>query len=509
MKAVFLLFDSLNRLSLNCYGGTYAKTPNFQRLAERTVTFDTHYVGSLPCMPARREMMTGRTNFIHRSWGPVEPFDNAFPELLAKGAGVYSHIITDHQHYWEDGGATYHTRFDSAELVRGQESDFWKGAVAPDWDTITAKYHPSQNNPKNRQKYNRSMLSREVQKEYGDYPTVKCFDHAVEFFDTNRDADNWLLHLEVFDPHEPFDAPARFREDYPTDYEGPILDWPPNGPVKETPDMIAELQANYAATLAHCDEQLGRLLDYFDQHDMWKDTALVVSTDHGFLLGEHDMWAKLVMPCYEEVAHIPLFVHHPDFAAAAGTRRSALTQTIDLMPTFLHMFGVAQPKEVEGVSLLKVLAADEKVREGGLFGVFGSAINVTDGRYTYFRYPDDIHCGDLYQYTLMPTHMVTRFSVEELQDASLAAPFDFTKGVPLLKVPSTPKSPQYSRHGAGAQFDPNTALYDVEADPMQMNRLDDPAVEERLARLMVDLMVRNDAPREAYRRFNLEKYLAD
>ncbi|MBL6947023.1 MAG: sulfatase-like hydrolase/transferase, partial [Rhodospirillales bacterium] len=156
MRAVFVLFDSLNRLSLECYGGDTVKTPNFKRLAERTVTFDTHYCGSLPCMPARREIMTGRVNFIHRSWGPVEPFDNAYPEHLA-GAGVYSHLITDHQHYWEDGGATYHTRFDSCELVRGQESDPWKAIVDPDWDKINHKYHDSQNGTKPRTKFVRSM----------------------------------------------------------------------------------------------------------------------------------------------------------------------------------------------------------------------------------------------------------------------------------------------------------------------------------------------------------------
>ena len=93
---------------LGPYGGTRVPTPNFDRLAKRSVTFDKHYVGSLPCMPARRDILTGRLNFLHRSWGPLEPFDNAFPELLHQ-AGIYSHLITDHFHYWEDGGATYHT----------------------------------------------------------------------------------------------------------------------------------------------------------------------------------------------------------------------------------------------------------------------------------------------------------------------------------------------------------------------------------------------------------------
>ena len=99
MKTVFLLFDSLNRLALNPYSEAVAFTPNFRRLAARSVVFDTHYAGSLPCMPARRDMQTGRLNFLHRSWGPIEPFDNCFPALLLE-ACVYTHLISYHYHYW-------------------------------------------------------------------------------------------------------------------------------------------------------------------------------------------------------------------------------------------------------------------------------------------------------------------------------------------------------------------------------------------------------------------------
>ena len=96
---------------------------------------------------------------------------------------------------------------------------------------------------------------------------------------------------------------------------------------------------------------LGQLLDYFDAHDLWKDTALIVTTDHGFLLGEHDFWAKNRMNLYEEIAHIPLFVHDPR-TPAAGTRSARLTQSIDLAPTLLDLFGVAPPRRrCEGHSL--------------------------------------------------------------------------------------------------------------------------------------------------------------
>lgn len=115
MKAIILLFDSLNKNYLPPYGDLLTKAPNFQRLAAHAATFDNSYVGSMPCMPARRELHTGRYNFLHREWGPLEPFDDSMPELLKK-AGIYTHLISDHLHYWEDGGGNYHNRYSSWDV---------------------------------------------------------------------------------------------------------------------------------------------------------------------------------------------------------------------------------------------------------------------------------------------------------------------------------------------------------------------------------------------------------
>ena len=502
MKVVFALFDSLNRRSLEPYGAQTIKTPNFKRLAERCVTFDTHYVGSLPCMPARRDMQTGRLSFLHRSWGPLEPFDNSFPELL-QTAGVYSHLVSDHYHYWEDGGSTYHNRYTTYDFIRGQERDPWKAMVQPPWERLREMYHPAQYSEEPRNLYYHHIVNRQFMKEESEFCSVRCFDGGLEFLDMNRNADNWLLQIETFDPHEPFFAPARYRKDYPTNYAGPIRDWPPYERVTEAPDESAELRANYCAIVALCDAQIGRLLDYFDEHDLWKDTALVVGTDHGFLLGEHDWWAKIRMPCYDEVAHIPLFIHHPDHSACAGTRRQSLTQTIDLMPTLLDLFGVEVPKEVEGHSLLPLLKSDAPIRQAALYGVWASATNVTDGRYTYFRYPDDMNAQEIYQYTLMPTHITSFFSVDELETATLSPPFDFTKRVPLLKVPGHTKLPMYRDHGMSFFQDTETVIFDTQNDPEQQAPVSSPAVEARLVEQMLALMLANDAPPEAYVRLGL------
>ncbi|MCB1388899.1 MAG: sulfatase [Rhodobacteraceae bacterium] len=501
MKTVFVLFDSLNRLAISPYAGAGVNTPNFQRLADRGVTFDRHYVGSLPCMPARRDMQTGRLNFLHRNWGPLEPFDNSLPQILRDGGG-YAHMITDHYHYFHDGGATYHNRFSSWELVRGQSTDDWKGVVEPPLEQFAGQYHKAQQRPFTlHDKINRLYV-----REESEFSCPQVFGLANEFLDTNRKADNWFLQVESFDPHEPFYAPPRFREAFPTNYSGPTLDWPMYARVTETGDEIAEVRANYAALVAMCDHYLGTLLDTFDALDLWRDTALVVTTDHGFLLGEHEWWGKNLAPVYDEIARVPLIVWHPDHAAQAGTRRRALTQVTDLMPTMLEWFGRDCPPEVTGYSLTPVLADDTPVRDSAIYGYFGAACNVTDGRYTYLRYPESLDATGLHEYTLMPTRFGRMFSPEELRGAELAPPFDFTKGVPVLKLPPqvTEDNRASAMDGVFTFQDAETRLYDTDADPAQEHPVGDPAVAARLAAEIARHFVRHDAPSGLYARLGLE-----
>jgi len=502
MRTVFVLFDSLNRLSLGAYGAKHVDTPNFDRLAARSVTFDSHYVGSMPCIPARRDMQTGRLGFMHRSWGPMEPFDNSFPEILEQD-GIYSHLITDHLQYFRDGGATYHTRYTTYEYFRGQHGDAWKADVAPDWPKLKQKYHPLQYSETRGIDQYHHIINRQYLQEEGDYPLTQCFNSAVDFLNRNGTSDDWFLQIETFDPHEPFNAPERFKEDFPTDYQGPVLDWPPYGRVQESLEECAELDAHYRANLTFCDEQLGRLLDYFDEHGLWDDTALIVSTDHGFLLGEHDWWAKNRMPIYEEIAHIPLFVYHPAHAGQGGTRRHALTQTTDLMPTFLGLHGCKVPPEVTGQSLLPVLSEDAPIRNAVIFGTFGSAVNVCDGRYVFMLYPEHVATEGLYQYTVMPTTLNFLFEVDELAQAELVAPFDFTKGARLLQTPAMEKSPFNPFFGPQVFFDTETVLFDLAADPKQENPFRDADIERELTLRMREHLRRHDAPAELYSRLGL------
>ncbi|WP_127902911.1 sulfatase [Solirhodobacter olei] len=490
MRAIFVLFDSLNRLALGPYGGSIG-TPNFDRLAQRGVTFDKHYVGSLPCIPARRDLQTGRASFFHRSWGPMEPFDRSFTGVLRE-KGVHSRLVTDHYHYFREGGSHYHTRYDSWDLIRGQENDNWKALVDPPLERWARDYDPRHYLAEGLKIRQRHLMNREYERGEEDMPMPRCFDAGFEFLEANRAADDWMLQLELFDPHEPFDVPERFRRPGDSTWQGGVLNWPPYKRVDETEEEIAEIRASYAALVRMCDEYLGRLLDYMDAHDMWRDTALVVTTDHGFLLSEHDWWGKGRMPYYEELVHTPLFVCHPDHAGRGGHRCGALTQTIDVMPTIIDIFGGTVPAEARGRSLLPLVAGAKAEDRIVAFGYFAGPVGVMDGRYKMLHYPPDIAGKGLHEYTLMPQHLAAPFTVEELQTARLHPPFDFTRGIPLLQIDALIGAARPPGRFDDCAF----RLFDLETDPQETRPFRDAEIEARLYAGLGAYMEAHDAPTE-------------
>ena len=477
MRAIMVMFDSLNRHMLPPYGSDEIDAPNFRRLAERTVTFDNFYAGSMPCMPARRELHTGRYNFLHRSWGPLEPFDDSMPEMLGQH-GVHTHLASDHPHYWEDGGATYHPRYTTWEFFRGQEGDPWKAQVP----TGGAAVEGFKNRLHRQDAINRGYLRREA-----DHPQTLTFDAGIEFLQTNADADRWFVQIECFDPHEPFFSYDEYKKLYPHDYDGPEFDWPSYAKVTEPADQVEHARFEYKALVSMCDRSLGRVLDAMDEHDMWDDTLLIVNTDHGFLLGEHGWWAKSVQPWFNELVHLPAFIWDPR-TGVAGERDSGLVQTIDIAPTLLDFFGVAPTDDMLGTPIAEVS------REGALFGIHGGHVNVTDGRYVYMRACATPENAPLEEYTLMPTLMRGRFAPAEFAGAELAEPFPFMKGIRPLRL------------AGRAQINPftyGTLLFDLHEDPAQEHPLDDAEQELRMLRMLARLLRENDAPESQFVRLGI------
>lgn len=500
MKAVVLTFDSLNRHLLAPYGCAFSETPQFTRLAERALTFDRAYVGSMPCMPARREMHTGRYNFLHRAWGGLEPFDRSMPQMLAE-SGIHTHHCTDHYHYWEDGGNHYMQRYSTHEFFRGQEGDLWKPQVElPQLPRVIFE------------RPGRWPLQDEVNRQHirqeEDWPMHRTVSAGLEFLERNHQADNWFLHIETFDPHEPFYAPQKYRDLFKHDFITSRADWPPYGRTDFfgfDEETVSQIRAEYLALLAFCDAQLGRLLDAFDEKGLWEDTLLIVNTDHGFFLGERDLLGKNIMPLYNELARVPLFVWDPRHGHQ-GERRDSLVQTIDFAPTLLEYFGVEPPAEMQGHAFRPVVQDDTPVRQCGLFGYHGGHLNlVTADGWTLFRRPLEERVGDLFHYTLNADAMRGFLDLDSLREATLHPPFSFTRGMPVLKIP---KRDNWTRLQAANGENPGIPyadfLFNTRADPGQTDNLAGRSEKEAaLLQLMRQLLEQADAPPETAPRFGL------
>jgi arylsulfatase A-like enzyme len=458
MKTLFIVLDTVRRDYLGAYGNSWVKTPALNRLSGTGITFDNHWAGSLPCMPARREF-------------------------------IFSHLITDHQHYFELGGENYHTAFSTWDFHRGQEHDGWISLV----DRAAMPEHLgklSEQNWKNRQ----AMRNEE------DFCAPRACMAAVNWLEANRQADNWFLQVELFDPHEPFHCADKYRAMYGDKWDGPLFDWPDYARVKESKDAVEHIKKCYAGLLTMVDHWIGKIFAKMDELDLWKDTLVIFTTDHGTLLAEHDYWMKNFMPLYNEIVRLPLLVHLPG-AQKAGSRISALTQSIDVMPTILDYNGCDLPPYVHGKSMRAALAGNA-LRRDGIFGYFGKATNITDGRRVYFRNPVREDCGPLFEYTAMPIAGMKKWYPRELYGKmEMGRYFGHTYNMPLYKIPATAVAPEAPP--GQPSFVGRHELYDIVSDPRQLKPLHDPEMEKRFAQRMAENLRAYGAPEEQLTRLGL------
>ena len=255
---------------------------------------------------------------------------------------------------------------------RGQEGDPFIGQVAepPRPAHVNARVQRS------------DLVNRQHVRADRQFSQSRTFAAAQEFLRRNHAEDNWFLQVECFDPHEPFTVHRSYRDRYPTAYDGPLFDWPAYRPVEETPEQISEARRNYAALLSKCDASLGDILDAFDAYDLWQDTMLILWTDHGYLLGEHNAWAKNWMPLYEEVSHTPFFLWDPRAPEAAGTRRrrpGAAGHRPGPHPARLLRPG-ADPRHARLRPGRRGGGRSPGAADSAIFGYFDQHVNITDGR---------------------------------------------------------------------------------------------------------------------------------
>ncbi|MEP6624906.1 MAG: sulfatase [Acidimicrobiia bacterium] len=512
-----MLLDSLNRHHLGAYGGTEFATPNLDRFAARATRFTNHVTGSLPCMPARHDILVGALDFLWKPWGSIEQWEQPITRVLS-AAGVTTMLVTDHPHLFETGGENYHVDFDGWDYVRGHEGDQWRTYADPSWlgtPTLPARsagwfYEQVFGVDAIHRGYDRSRTFFRAE---ADFPGPRTMTEAARFLrEATPHHDRWFLFVDEFDPHEPFDTPAPWVGRYDDEpWDGDLLIWPPYAEGAISRGQLTEregrhVRANYGSKLSMIDHWFGRVLDEFDARNLWEDTALVLCTDHGHYLGEvrngHDLWGKPGVPQYEPLGHTPLMIAWP--GVEGGGTCDALTTNVDLFATIADVYDATVTHPTHGASLAPLLTGSATaIRDWAIGGVFGSWVQVTDGVRKYARGP----AGDLFplsmwsnRWSTMPLHLP---GVQGLPDPDDRAWLDHMPGstIPVIRQPFTAgdRLPFWVGRAAVDRHE----LYDVTVDPdEQENRVgtrDEADMMELLRVALADV----DAPDEQLVRLGL------
>lgn len=532
---VVVLLDSLNRHLLGAYGGTEFATPNLDRFAERSTRFTNHVTGSLPCMPARHDILCGALDFLWKPWGSIELWEESITATLRR-SGVTTMLVSDHPHLFETGGENYHTDFHGWDYVRGHEGDPWRTAADPsaigtpslpaarDGGWFLRDRFDIADEHFGRRHYDDARTWFRAEE---DFPGPQTMRSAARWLRHEAPAhDRWMLFIDEFDPHEPFDTPEPWASMYddPADTWGdePRLIWPPYVVGGVTAGALSERQArhiraNYGAKLSMIDHHLGVLLDELDAQQLWESTAVIVCTDHGHYLGEqrtagrvgseanHDIWGKPMVPQFEPLGHTPLMIHWP--GRTGGSTIDALTTNVDLNATLADVFGVEAEHRTHGRSMVPLLTGDAtSIREWAIGGVFGNWVQVTDGRRKYARAPvGDNHPISMWsnRWSTMPAHDgMEQFM--HLPKPDRRAVLDFMPGsdVPVIRqrFESGDRLPYWA---GGANAVGQHHLYDLDVDPDETENRAGEAAETDLVDLLRTALTDVEAPAEQFLRLGL------
>ncbi len=466
MNVIVIMNDSLRRDHINAYGvpppwtrpghegEPFIETPNLDRLARQSAVFDRCYIASYPTVPNRRDLFTGRWGFIETGWEPLRPNDVLLSEVLGK-AGIVTQLFFD---TLPMGGAGYNFMrgFQGWEWVRGQHHD---NLVTAPWPIqLPCLPHQMRGDLTRMKRILRNSFMRRYER---DYMAPKTFAAALDWLEDNYRHENFLLWVDTWDPHEPFDPPpydyARYAD--PT-YKGYAMIYPQYGRIDYlTEGEINDVRARYAGEVTMVDRCVGYLLDKVHALGLDEKTMIIHITDHGYLMGEHGLIGKpgdLLGNLYEPTCHVGMMIRHPE-GLAAGRRIAAIVQPPDVMPTILDFWGIEPPSTVQGRSLLPLLRGSAQTHHE--FAISG------------------------------------RFIYEPPKDAAdTSFEFDGMAGSHSEVCARTVTTERWSY--ICAPYEMKSELYDLAADPNQLHDLSDehPAIADELRQTLIRFLVERGAP---------------
>ena len=376
--------------------GVPADAPAMDGLTADGVSFDAAYCPSPLCAPSRAAMLTG---LLPSRTGV---FDNA--------AEMRASLPTVTHHLRAAGYAT--TLAGKMHFVGPDQHHGFEERLTPDVYPAGLEWTPDwRAGPDERLPWYHTMGSvlepaatpASMQTDYDDevafHAKRALFDHA-----RRRAGDPFFLVASFTHPHDPWEVPQRFWDRYdaeavPMPAVGPI-------PLEEadphsrrlramsgidaadlTEEQIRVARHGYLASVSFVDERIGRVLAALAESGLEENTIVVLTADHGEMLGERGLWFKMAF--FEGSARVPLVVRLPR-RTRAGTRVTRPVSLLDLMPTLLALAGLEVPEGLDGTSLAGLLSGDdggpeEVVAEYLAEGACDPAVMVRRGAHKYIR----------------------------------------------------------------------------------------------------------------------------
>ncbi|HEV3118291.1 MAG TPA: sulfatase, partial [Gemmataceae bacterium] len=308
-NVILIITDSMRRDALGCYGSTWATTPHLDAFAANGVRCENAYVCSFPTVPARHDIFTGTYTCTYKAWSPLSPATITMQQVL-QSAGVYTALFADtFTPYRPD--FNYQRDFVHVERIRGQENDPYITSSMP----VHLPCDPAKlRTPTDYvTQYLRNVSGRTCEEDYFCARTMRA---ASDWLDSNHGRQPFFLCVDTFDPHEPWDPPKSYVEEYDPGYTGDEVIAPRYDEWRKflNPAELKHCRALYAAEVSLTDRWIGHLLATIERLGLLENSLVLIVSDHGVLLGEHNLIGKgitragriLNVPLYPALCRIPL-----------------------------------------------------------------------------------------------------------------------------------------------------------------------------------------------------------
>lgn len=357
MNFVVIIYDTLRYDYVGCNGRRPVHTPNWDTFAASAWSFARCYAGSYPSLPHRCDCATGRFVFPFYGWQNL-PEDEVHLVQKLTDAGYRTHLISD-------GGLPI-----SGGLARGFQSHDLVGPAVSEQRVAKCPLPCAAYKSRIPEQLRREWALRSQLIENGDegeWPQAQVMRAAAGWLTArSQEPQPFFLWVESWKIHESWIAPPRYVDIYDPGYEGEEVALPSYSPTVDylSADELNHIRAMYAASVTFSDEWFGHLVASMAERGLMGDTAVILSSDHGWSLGDHGRTGKHgvpvppqdAWPLYEECTHVPLLVRMPGQTRAQ--RCGELVQHADLLPTVLDLAGIAPGPTVKGLSWAPILRGD-------------------------------------------------------------------------------------------------------------------------------------------------------